>query len=234
MVKRIIRAFGAASGDDPGGEDIAKLAGVQRTVVSTCSKFLRGSGIVQPDKNKLTEVGNQLSMAWSMENQPLAEEALQRIIMSAPALAQLVNTVRARGLMDLILLRGQIIVAAGLNENSFLIPYAKTIVDMLEDSRLVQVADDVVTPARAATVGRSNVLPDAERNGGTKEEKLETPSKESSAEESENGKSDKPIRTPIPLGPKRLAYVELPANWDNKELPKLLKMLELIFGGEVN
>jgi hypothetical protein len=38
------------------------------------------------------------------------------------------------------------------------------------------------------------------------------------------------IPTPFPLGPNRLAYLSLPGDWSSKELPKLLKMIELAFG----
>ena len=40
------------------------------------------------------------------------------------------------------------------------------------------------------------------------------------------------IPTPFPLGPNRLAYLSLPGDWNPKELPKLLKMIELAFGEE--
>lgn len=40
-------------------------------------------------------------------------------------------------------------------------------------------------------------------------------------------------RTPIALGPGRLAFIELPKDWESKELKKLLKLLELSLGEDV-
>jgi hypothetical protein len=37
-------------------------------------------------------------------------------------------------------------------------------------------------------------------------------------------------RTPIPLGPGRLAYIELPKGWESKDLKKLLRLLTLALG----
>ena len=104
-VKRIIRAYGAASGDDPSAEEIADLGGLQRTVISGCNKFLRSAGIVHPEKNKLTEIGSQLATGWSINNEPMATDALQQIVTATPALAQLVNMIRARGTVETQLFR---------------------------------------------------------------------------------------------------------------------------------
>ena len=38
------------------------------------------------------------------------------------------------------------------------------------------------------------------------------------------------IRTPLPLGPGRLAYIELPKDWKPSELKKLLRLLALSLG----
>ena len=37
-------------------------------------------------------------------------------------------------------------------------------------------------------------------------------------------------RTPIPLGPGKLAYIELPSGWESKDLKKLLRLLTLALG----
>jgi hypothetical protein len=37
---------------------------------------------------------------------------------------------------------------------------------------------------------------------------------------------------PIALGPGKLAFVELPQNWEKRDLSKLLKMLALALGDE--
>lgn len=39
-------------------------------------------------------------------------------------------------------------------------------------------------------------------------------------------------RTPIPLGPGKLAYIELPSGWQSKDLKKLLRLLTLALGDD--
>ena len=225
-VKKVIRGYGAATGDDPSGEEIATLSGLQRTVVSTCNKFLRMAGVVQSEKNLLTEVGARLVTAWDIENQPMAAEALEEIIMSSSPLARLVGIARARGSMNPDLFKGQIIAAAGLKGDSFLIPYVKTIVDMLDESKLIQVSEDAIAPGRPAANGGGAKRQEQEKVSG--EGKLVHRTDSNGSERDNEGRT----RTPLPFGPSRLGYIELPKDWEQKELPKLLKMLELILGGE--
>jgi hypothetical protein len=106
--------------------------------------------------------------------------------------------------------------------------YVKTILDMLDESRLIQITEDTVTPGRVASAAQSDSLPARERPSS---EMGQSPQmSEQSGGGQENGRGNKGSRTPIPLGPNRLAYLELPENWDDRELPKLLKILALIFG----
>lgn len=226
-VKRIIRAYGAATGDDPSAEDIAGLGGLQRTVISGCNKFLRSTGIVHPEKNKLTEIGSQLATGWSINNEPMATDALQRIVTATPALAQLVNMVRARGTVDTQLFRGQIIMAAGLDSKSFMLQFVKTITDMLADSGLVLISEDVVSAGRFMTSASTPPGPSEPSRGG---ESANKPSGHLRHEIVETAESSDRTRTPLPFGANRLGYLELPKDWDQKELPRLLKMIELIFG----
>jgi len=230
-IKKVIRAYAATSGDDPSGADVAKLGGLQRTVISACSKFLISAGILQPDKYKLTAIGHQLATAWTLGNAPMATEALQSIITSAPSLARLVDTVRARGSMEKKLIEGQIVVSAGLNSSSFLVPYVKTILDILEESKLIVINGDMIALGLRGAAGRANSetqvqgLEDREED-----EEREQEEEEEEEEKEEPRKGNRRSRTPLPLGANRLGYLELPADWNAKELPKLVKMINLIFG----
>lgn len=195
-VKRIIRAYGAASGDDPSAEEIASLGGLQRTVISGCNKFLRSAGIVHPEKNKLTEIGNQLATGWSINNEPMAIDALQQIVTATPALAQLVNVIRARGTVDTQLFRGQIIMAAGLDSKSFMLQFVKTITEMLADSGLVLISEDLVSPGRFMTPAPPSSWsePTEDADNGSK------PIRRSRHEAAEEIDAGDRTRTPLPLG----------------------------------
>jgi hypothetical protein len=39
-------------------------------------------------------------------------------------------------------------------------------------------------------------------------------------------------RIPLPLGPTRLAYIQLPEDWEPKELKKLIKILQIALGDD--
>ena len=145
MVKRIIRAYGAAHGEESNSvESVAKLAGIHRPMVSGNNNFLRSIGIVELDKPKLTPLGVKLATGIGLENESIITDILQEVIRTTPVLNQSINMLRARGSMELQALRGQIILAVGLNENSHNIAAIKTVIDLLEESKLLEIRDEKV------------------------------------------------------------------------------------------
>ena len=145
MVKRIVRAYGAVPKDeDSSVQSVAALAGLHRPIVSANNNFLRSLGVLDPDKLKLTPVGVKLATGIGIESVPIITEALQELAKATPILAQLLNVLRARGPMDMAAFRGQIILATGLNENSPSLSMVKTLVDLLEESKLIETRDDKV------------------------------------------------------------------------------------------
>ncbi|MFL6350824.1 MAG: hypothetical protein ACJ74Z_03105 [Bryobacteraceae bacterium] len=145
MVKRIVRAYGAAQDDENGSvENVAKLAGIHRPVVSGNNNFLRSLGILEIDKPKLTSLGVKLATGIAIENLAIVTEALQDVVQTTPVLLQILNVLKARGPMDISAFRGQIILAAGLKENSPGLTMIKTVTDLLEDSQLIEIRDDKV------------------------------------------------------------------------------------------
>lgn len=145
MVKRIIRAYGAAQSDENASvESVAKLAGIHRPIVSANNNFLRSVGVLDMDKPKLTALGVRLSTGIGIQNAAITIEALQEIVQTTPILAQLVNVVRARGPVDIETFRGQVVLAAGLTDSSPNLPMVKTLVDLLEESKLIEIREDKV------------------------------------------------------------------------------------------
>jgi hypothetical protein len=145
MVKRIVRAYGAAQDDETSNvEGVAKLAGVQRPIVSANNNFLRSIGILEIDKPKLTLLGVKLATGLGLENESITTEALQDLVRTTPMFYQLLNTLRARGSMEVAAFKGQVILAAGLKPNSPTLGTVKTLIDLLEDSKLVEFRDDKV------------------------------------------------------------------------------------------
>jgi hypothetical protein len=215
-MKRTIRAYHAAADEEtPTVERVAQIAGMQRPVVSGSNNFLRSAGILQEGANKLTAVGTRFATGLGLNNQSLSTSALREIVKGQEGLSYLVNILQARSSMTLEAFRGEIVLVTGLDENSRNLQFLKTIVDLLQESGLVRAADDEIT-FRGTYIG--------ELNG-----RAETPPRPQTT------KMQEPVRStvqngtivPISLGVGRLVQVELPNDWTSRDLPKLLKMLEL-------
>ncbi len=213
-VKKIIRAFHAAHDqEDPTVESIAHLAGVPRPVVSTNNGFLRSLGIIQPEQWKLTDIGSRYALGLTMGNVVMSSQALREAIRGNETLTKLVGILNARGAMDLDTFKAEAMLLFGLNAKSRQVPFIKTLIDMLNEARAIRITDDT---ARAG----DNSIPavkdaDEQRHSPEKEEvKLEG-------------------SLPILLAPGRLAWIRLPEDWDKKELPKLLKLLEISLGDKM-
>jgi hypothetical protein len=159
MVKRIVRAYGAAQDDETSNvESVARLAGVQRPIVSGNNNFLRSIGILEIDKPKLTSLGVKLATGLGLENESITIDALQDLVRITPIFNQLLNTLRARGSMDPATFKGQIILGAGLRPSSPTLATIKTLTDLLEESRLIEVRDDKVVLGGQARVNDNDPM----------------------------------------------------------------------------
>jgi hypothetical protein len=219
-VKRIVRAYHAVRDRDvPTVDDVAQLAGVPRPIVSSNNNFLRATGILSSDqKNRLSAAGTRLAVGMSFANGSLVRDALTVIVEGTPELARLVNMVRARSEMSFESFRGELIVLGGTTDSSRGMGF-KAVTDMLVESQLIRLEDNSVLPSHVSEPPRVDVDVDRQR-----EEPHER-----------NGRStttDTTHRIPLMLGLGRMAFVELPADWTARDLPKLLKLLELTLGEE--
>jgi hypothetical protein len=218
-LKKIIRAYHAvADEENPTVEKVAQLAGLQRPVVSGNNNFLRSAGILQETTNKLTELGSRLATGLGINNSSLVNSALREIIRSQDGLSHLLNMLKARSTMSVEAFRGEIVMVTGLDANSRNLQFLKTVVDMLIESGMVKVENDEIS-FRGTYIG--------DLNG-----KAELPKPPKPNDPPKPPSSDSRV-VPIPLGPSRLVNVELPEDWTpSRDLPKLLKMLELSLSEE--
>ena len=221
-IKKIVQAYGAVQDEDsPTVESIARLAGMHRPDVSKNNNFLREVGLVLPDQYKLTQPGLQLAMGISIDNADLVTEALQHIVYETPLFNRLINILRARGTMRPDAFRGQLIMETGLPANSPALNYIKTLMDILEESRLVSFSEDGVS------LRLSNRM--AARPSEDKRPREDSEWKDEGVDlEIDKGLT----RMPIPLGPNRTAFVLLPKDWNSKDRGKLIKLLELALGSD--
>jgi len=215
-IQKILRAYNAANNyDKPTVNDIAKLAGLQRPVVSANNNFLRELGLLQVEQNKLTQLGTRLANGIELGNTSMVTEALQESVRFSRGLSGLLNTLRARGTMSVDAFKGHLITVAQLTKNSPTLNYLKTVTDYLEAAEMIETDDE------------GNVTYIGHGLGSKAEEK---------PLEADQMPPRPPARTaviegmPIPLGVSRVATLHLPDDWTSRELPKLIKMIQLALG----
>lgn len=210
-VQKILRAYNAASGyEKPTVNDIAKLAGIQRPMVSANNNFLRDLGLLQAEQNKLTPIGVRLATGIELRNESMAKEALQDSVRYSAGLSQLLNTLRARGTMTVESFKGHVVTVAQLKSNSPTLNYIRTVIDYLEDADVIRTDGDNITYTGHGLGGRADDPP--------VEHKPPLP-------------PPPPVEgMPIPLGMNRRATLTLPEDWTSQELPRLIKMIQLALG----
>ena len=217
-VKKIIRAFYAAqSEENPKLEGIARLANVPRPVVSMNNNFLRSVSIVRDDQWKLTDIGLRYATALQMNNESMAAENLAAAVQGNPLLNQLLQLLLARGEMKTDTFRAEAMLRLIIAPTDRQAAFVKPLLDMLQESKLIEMDSD--------TVRLAHTLSPAGKGRG---------------HHSPPPPADPPPVPPPPaqglpilLGPNRLAYLQLPNDWGRKDLPKLLKMVQLALGDDV-
>jgi hypothetical protein len=226
MLKQIVRAYGQVQdAEKPTVDAVAEIASVQRSVVSANNNFLRDIGIVSREENKPTPLGAKLADTLVMENDALIAETLQEIVRDSATLNQWVGMVRARGSMKVDHLKATIALAGGITDKSKSIP-SNAIIDMLQDSKMIQVNDDTV---RVGGVDASSRPPLEEGKPYVSPNAPMSPGSSASPNAPMGGTQN--LGTPLPLGPSRMVYIQFPSDWNaSRDLPKLLKMLQIAFG----
>jgi hypothetical protein len=222
MLKRIIKAYYAAQeSKEITVESIAKLSGIVRPVISSNNNFLRSIGIVEQSRYKLTPIGVRLAMGLSRDNASVITGALNEIIDKADKLKQIVKTVQARGTMNEDAFRVEMMLMLGLSEKSPGLSRLRTLMDLLYESKILIEREGKVS-FHGFYVGEIEGVGDDLADHQTKSSRLA-------------GSQELPGETksvPIALGPERRAYIQLPDDWQPKDLKKLLKMIELALGEE--
>lgn len=236
-IQRIIRAYRAAGDEEnPTVESIANLAGMQRPLISMNNNFLRSLRLLQEDRNKLTSLGVELATGLEIESEDMVIGSLRRALTESPTTAQLINILRARGPMKLESFRGQIMILAGINQKSASMQWIKSFLDILQEAELIQVNDDTVSiRASRSSPSASPSAPLSVSASPTQSASASPSPSESDSENRQRALATGTSRVPIALGPERLAYIDLPADWNNKkDLGKLLKLLQLSLGDDVD
>ena len=242
-MKRIIRAYRACEQEEnPTVESIAKLAGMHRPVISANNNFLRSLELLQVDKNKLTPIGGRLAAGIAMGSVTLFRASLTEAVLRNPVLARMLGMIGARDGMSVQDFKVELMLLGGISEDSRLLRYVTTILDMLVEADLVRVADNSVTLVNASWAAIRG-------HAGTEGESLASGVAGTGAPAIAIGVSDSTrvqdkaqvatvnqrtgTEVPLALGPGRLVYVTLPADWDyKKDLRKFLQLAQLALSEE--
>lgn len=213
-VKKIIRAFLAANDEEKATvEDIAKLAGVTRPIVSMNNNFLRSVGIVRGDQWKLTEVGLRYATGLQMNNASMAAESLAEAVRGNSILSQLLGLLLARGEMNVDTFKAEVMLKVGITPNDRQAMFFKPLLDMLQEAGLIETNGDTVAVVSMYGLGSAG----RGENPPPPPPRVNPPPRDQGL--------------PILLGPNRIVYVRLPDDWDGKkDLSKLLKLLEISLG----
>jgi len=227
VIKRVVRAYHAvATEDDPSGEDVANLSGLPRPAISTNTNFLREMKILKQDMFKLTETGSRFAVGMEMNDEVMTRTALQEAAQQSSSMREFLNMLRARGPMEVRSFKNEIMLKLGLSKDNWQVPYIRTLLDFLGEARLIEIRPDdtvavIAVGAEIQKKAENHIEPSA--FGGKRIENPEQPV---------SGVLGRLARLPLPLGPNRLAFIELPADWDKKELRKLIKLLEISLGDD--
>lgn len=225
-IQKILKAYNTAQNRErPTVKQIAEMVGLHRPVVSSNNNFLRELGLLQEAENKLTPLGNRLATGLELNNQSMVVEAIQESVLGSPGLTQLSDMLRARSTMTLEAFEGYVVTLGKLSGPTlnYLSAYTGTIIDYLAAGELIKEDGSNLIYAGKPEARKREGTGDGGRDSDDNPPPPPPPPPPPGREET---------GIPIPLGLKRVARLTLPEGWTSKELPKLLKLIELALGEE--
>jgi hypothetical protein len=215
-LQKILRAYNAVRDrEKPTVQDIAELAGIHRPNVSANNNFLRDLGLLREDGNKLSELGTLLATGLDLNNGTMISEGIQESVRRSSGLSKLIDMFRARGTMTYETFEGQVVTLARLTAKSLGLSYVGTLADYLTEGGLIrEEGDNLIFVGREPSVQREQSVFSEE--SGEKPPPPPPPGV--------------PDGIPIPLGVNKRAFLVLPEDWTSRDLPKLIKMIQLALG----
>lgn len=173
-IQKIVIGYYNVSSDQSSLGDLAKLTGIDRTVISRNNKFLADIGLITGGKKKsVTELGKKLGRALEHEQETDRRSYWREAVQSNPHISGLVTTVRIKGGMTEADFSSHILYVSDQKNNPGNKTGARCIVDVLlaanllreENGKLVvsvaleheTLPDIAATIAPATTVGAAVV-----------------------------------------------------------------------------
>jgi hypothetical protein len=167
QLTRIIQAYGQFNVEAT-LDEVANIAGTQRTVVSANNGFFSDVGVLSGgNKKSLTDRGRALARALEYDNAEEVQRLWREAILDTDFFRSVLSAVRIRRGMEPSNLQSHIAYSAGLAKNQGVMTGAAAVIDILEvagllrddDGTLVAIASEDVE-ARDVSVGPvSNLVP---------------------------------------------------------------------------
>jgi len=233
-IKKILIGYAHLGGKDIPIERVAKLLGVNKSIVSGNNGFLMSVGLLEGGKTKsLTPVGTKLARAFQHHREEDAKKYLQEVIQNSEFLSSLVSTLRIKGGMTEDDFVQHVLYVADLNPTKSNKTGARTIIDLLKDSGFVKEQEGylVVGSGEISTKQSEGIAESKEEDlGELPGEALE------SKEVKENSKGKRHYRVVVSRGPSITINIQLqiPATENAAVYQNLFKALrEYLFDVEL-
>lgn len=135
---KIIKSYGHF--DAPVGlDEVSKLIGMDRTIISRNSGFLIELGILEAGKKKTTSnIGRELSQALEHEMPDEMRNCWRKIVFENEFISKLITAIKIRNGMDDNTLQSHIAYSAGQPKKPQFMTGARTIIDILRAAELIE------------------------------------------------------------------------------------------------
>jgi hypothetical protein len=162
-LEKIIKGYGHF-GKEVDLDTLSKLIGINRTTISPNNPFLTEVGIITSGKRKqITDLGKRLARSLDLSQHEQAASAWQEVAKGSEFLSNLVSTVRIKGIISVEDAVTHTLFASGQKNTKANRTGARTVIDILLASRLLQSKDDslkVATPPEPTTQREVVDIPD--------------------------------------------------------------------------
>lgn len=138
---KIIKSYGHFS--VPAGlDEVSKLIGMDKTVISRNVGFLMELGILEPGKKKTpSNAGKELSQALEHEMPDQIRRCWRNIVFESEFISKLITSIKIRNGMDDNTLQSHIAYSAGQPKKPQFMTGARTIIDILRAAELIKESD---------------------------------------------------------------------------------------------
>lgn len=142
---KIIKAYGNLT--KPASlEEVSKLIGLHKTVISKNAGFLTATGILEAGaKKQTTSDGKELAQALEHDMSSMIVSGWQQVVWGSDFLSKLLTAITIRNGMDEDTLEAHIAYSAGQPKKAQFMTGARTVVEILRTAELIKEIDGKIT-----------------------------------------------------------------------------------------